>query len=208
MRSFLAGLTLAIALTLTTGLGVAQGAGKHDHSGHSDLPGAEGGFSPHSVYQLETPWVNEVGDDYSLSDLSHHPVVTAMIYTSCEYACPLIIGKMLAIYDGLDENMRKNTRFVLFSFDPERDTPDKLNPYKKSQSIDKPEWMVLTSGDDDAPLELAVALGVRYKKTPDGEFAHSNIITVLDGQGVPVYQMVGLDKPVSEALDAVTHSTH
>ncbi len=173
---------------------------------HEELPGASGGFMPHSVYHLDTQWLNEVGDGYELSELSDRPVVCAMIYTTCEFACPLIVGKMLAIYDGLDEDVRRETRFVLFSFDPERDTPDRLNPYKKASSIDKPEWMVLTSESDDAPLELAVALGVRYKKTPDGEFAHSNIITVLDGEGVPSYQMVGLDRPTEEAVAAVTEA--
>lgn len=180
--------------------------GHGGHGMHEELPGASGGFMPHSVYHLDTQWLNEVGDGYELSELSDHPVVCAMIYTTCEFACPLIVGKMLAIYDGLDEDVRRETRFVLFSFDPERDTPDRLNPYKKASSIDKPEWMVLTSESDDAPLELAVALGVRYKRTPDGEFAHSNIITVLDGEGVPSYQMVGLDRPTAEAVDAVTEA--
>ena len=205
---------LAIVLFIIGATNVAQ-SGHHKHKmdhgemGHVELPGLEGGFMPHSVFHLDTHWLNETGDHYELSDLSPHPVVSAMIYTSCEFACPLIIAKMLTIYDGLDEDRRKDTRFVLFSFDPERDIPSKLNPYKKASNIDKDEWMVLTSTNDDAPLELAVVLGVRYKKVGGtGDFAHSNIITVLDGDGVPVYQMVGLDKPTEEAIEAIEHASH
>ncbi len=197
---------ISAALVLS-GLGVSQAAaGEPDaHGGHQELSAA--GFSSESVYQLETHWIDETGADFPLAQLAPHPLVAAMIYTSCEYACPLIVGKMISAYHALDEHTRRHARFVLFSFDPTRDTPDKLNPYKKSQDIDQPEWRVLTSADDDAPLELAVALGVRYRPSADGEFAHSNIITVLDHQGVPSYQMVGLNHPVEEIVEAVVRAS-
>ena len=176
------------------------------HADHQELSGAAGGHSQDSVYHLETRWLNEAGDDFVLSSLAPRPVVAAMVYTSCEYACPIIIGRMISVYHALHESERDRVRFVLFSFDPRRDTPDKLNPYKKQKNIDKPQWMVLTSTDEDAPLELAVALGIRYKPLPDGNFAHSNIITVLNGQGVPVHQMIGMDRPVDKVVEAVRGS--
>ena len=168
---------------------------------HETLP-ADAILASGSLHQLDAVWTDGDGDRLRLADLSPHPVVAAMIYTSCEYACPLIVGKMLEIYDGLDEEVRSDTRFVLFSFDPERDTPAKLNPYKQARGIDKDEWMMLTA-DDDAARELAVALGVRYKPTPDGEFAHSNIITVIDRQGVPSFQLLSLGESTAEAIAAV-----
>jgi protein SCO1/2 len=70
----------------------------------------------------------------------------------------------------------------------------------------------LLTAADDAVLELAVVLGVRYKKAGGGDFAHSNLITVLDSGGVPVYRQSGLDRPPDEALDKLremlAHSHH
>ena len=183
-------------------IGVGVGIGHHHYQG--ELP-PTAGITSDSLYQLDALWTDGTGEQLRLADLSPHPVVAAMIYTSCEYACPLIVGKMLEIYDGLDEKVRSDTRFVLFSFDPERDTPAQLNPYKKARGIDKDEWIVLTA-DDDAARELAVALGVRYRPTPDGEFAHSNIITVIDRQGVPSFQSLRLDDPATEAIAAVAQA--
>ncbi len=195
--------TFCIALFACAGLAsCATDHAARDHQ-HTELPA--GSYADDSLYQLDSAWISDYGNSMQLGDLAPHPVVTAMIYTSCEYACPLIVGKMLALYDQLDENVRSDTRFVLFSFDPERDTPDKLKPYKRSQHIDKPEWLVLTA-DDEAALELAVALGVRYKPIANGDFAHSNVITVLDRSGVPVHQMARLDEPEADALEAIRNA--
>ena len=179
---------------------LAAFAGAQHHHHHEELPAAQ--FGSGSLYQLDSLWTDGNGEQIRLASLAPHPVVAAMIYTSCEYACPLIVGKMLEIYEGLDEEVRADTRFVLFSFDPQRDSPDRFNPYKQAKGIDKKEWMILVA-DDEAARELAVALGVRYKPTADGEFAHSNTITVIDRQGVPSFQLLRLDDPSAEAIAAV-----
>jgi protein SCO1/2 len=41
-------------------------------------------------------------------------------------------------------------------------------------------------------MEMAALLGIRYKKLPDGEFAHSNVITLLNPEGEIVHQQIGL----------------
>ena len=179
---------------------IGAGAGiKHHH--HHELP-PTGDFASDSLHQLDAVWTDSDGEQLQIADLGPHPLVAAMIYTSCEYACPLIVGKMMEIYDGLGEEVRADTRFVLFSFDPQRDTPEKINSYRQERGIDKQEWSVLTA-DDEAAQQLALALGVRYQPTPDGEFAHSNIITVIDRLGVPSFQLLGLDEPAAEAIAAV-----
>ena len=102
-------------------------------------------------------------------------------------ACPLIVRDMLAIYRALDDAERAAANFVLFSFDPQRDTPSTMRRYATEKNLPAPDWTLLAA-NDDATLELAVALGVRYKPLAGGDFAHSNIVFVLDCGGTPMHR--------------------
>jgi hypothetical protein len=52
-------------------------------------------------------------------------------------------------------------------------------------------------------LELAVRLGVRYRKDPQGGFAHSNLITILNLQGDIVHQHVGLQQSLADTIAVI-----
>jgi len=56
----------------------------------------------------------------------------------------------------------------------------------------------LVRGDPDDVLEMAALLGVRFREMADGEYAHSNIITILDAQGAILYQQQGLGSDLTE----------
>jgi protein SCO1/2 len=58
------------------------------------------------------------------------------------------------------------------------------------------EWTLL-SGQPDDVLELAALLGVQYRQTRAGQFAHSNVITVLNAKGEIVHQQVGLNEDIT-----------
>jgi hypothetical protein len=44
--------------------------------------------------------------------------------------------------------------------------------------------MDVLHGSDDAVRTLSVLLNVQYEKDADGNFSHSNLISVLDQQGI------------------------
>ena len=58
----------------------------------------------------------------------------------------------------------------------------------------------LLHGSDDDVLELAALLGVKYKQEANGQFAHSNIITVVNADGEIVHQLTGLGQEVNETV--------
>ncbi len=167
---------------------------------HQVLPPAE--IGDYSVYQLESVWLNHHGARQNLAALAGRPTVAAMIYTACEYACPLIVRDMLAVYHALDAAERGLANFVLFSFDPKRDTPQAMRRYAVEKNLPAPDWTLLAA-DDDATLELAVALGVRYKPLAGGDFAHSNVVFVLDCNGTPAHRQEGLGVAPAEAVTAL-----
>jgi protein SCO1/2 len=143
-----------------------------------------------SLYQLDTKFTNDRGETVKLSSLRGHPVVVAMFFSSCQGACPILVGDMGQIRDKLPTAIRKQTAFVLISFDLDHDTPATLQDYRNKRHLDS-QWTLLR-GDDDSTREIAALLGVKYKKTPTGTFAHSNLITVLNPEGEIVHQREGL----------------
>ena len=58
-------------------------------------------------------------------------------------------------------------------------------------------------GAPDDVLELAALLGVKFKKDARGQFAHSNVITVLNGDGEVGHQHLGLNRDVTAAATAI-----
>ena len=50
-------------------------------------------------------------------------------------------------------------------------------------------------------------LGVKYKQDANGNFSHSNLITVLNAGGEIVHQRTGLQGDVAEMVRAITEAT-
>jgi protein SCO1/2 len=170
------------------------------HAGHAELPTAA--FATDSLYHLTSMWTTASGQRLRLGNLRGKVQVLAMAYTTCEYACPLLVNTMQRLATEVPEELRGQVGFVLVTFDPERDIPEVLQAYGDKMRLDPRRWVLLHGQPDDV-LELAVLLGVRYKKEPKGGFAHSNLITVLDEAGTIVYRHEGLYHPVEQTLTAI-----
>lgn len=156
----------------------------------------------HSVYHLDSKWTDARGEQVELSSLAGHPVVLAMVYTSCQMSCPLTIDQMKRIEAKLDPKARANARFVLVSFDPARDTPKRLAEVARERRLTGANWVLLT-GTDDSVRELAAVLGFKFERLESGDFTHSNILTVLGRDGVIKTQLSGTDADLAAAAHAV-----
>ncbi len=170
-----------------------------------ELPAATA--SEGSVYDLDSEWLDQNGKKIKLSELKGNIRILAMGYTSCKFACPRILANIQRIERALIE---KNTdlshvTFSFISIDPETDTPERLKELEKNYQLDPKHWTLLT-GDEDGVLELAVALGMKYRKTSTLDFAHSNIITILAADGTLLQQTTGLDADLSKPLDAIQNA--
>ncbi|MDF1798914.1 MAG: SCO family protein [Planctomycetota bacterium] len=197
-------------------LAAALAAGCHEH-GPVGAAGAEGasccaeeapaavglGDLPQtSLYLLEEPFTDQSGATFELADLRGKPVVAAMIFTNCSYACPRILADLRSIEAGLSAEQRSEVRFLLVSMDTLRDTPEVLANYATEKQLDTSRWTLL-HGSDFAVRGIAAALGVRYKRDVNGDFAHSNLITVLDQGGRIEHQLEGLNADTSGSLAAL-----
>lgn len=173
-------------------------AGAHDK--HGEVPSAQA--ATESMFHFESEWKDQDSATFKLESLQGKPAVVSMLYTHCESACPLTISDMSRIQDGLSEKARKETRFVVFSLDSKRDTPARLKETAKKHKVDLSTWKFVTA-DSDAVRELAAALGVKYKELKNGEYSHTNLISVLDAKGIIVHRQEGLKKDPKATIQTV-----
>ncbi len=157
-----------------------------------------------SVYDLDSRWKTQEGEELALKDLQGKVRIVAMGYTSCKYACPRIIADLQRIERELKDETLGTDRVSLsfISIDPETDTPARMKKLEKDYKFDPKRWLLLT-GDEDGVLELAVALGMKYRQTTALDFAHSNIITVLAPDGRIVHQTAEIGADLSRTLAAI-----
>ncbi|MFA5057786.1 MAG: SCO family protein [Opitutaceae bacterium] len=159
-------------------------------------------FTERSLYQLDATWTTDAGQPFRLAELRGRPVVLAMFFTSCGYACPRIVNDMIRIRETLPPAVRSQAMFVLVSFDHERDTVAALHAYREAHELPAANWLLLRGAPGDI-RELAAVLGVSYKQNALGMFDHSNLITVLNSAGEIVHQRAGLEGGLTEAARAV-----
>jgi len=156
-----------------------------------------------SIYQLKSSWTRQDGKKVPLSSLKGSYVVLAMIYTSCEGACPLLVKDLKKIERAIPAKQKARVRFALVSFDSKRDTVAKLKKYASAHDLDEAHWS-LYRGSGASVRELAMVLGLKYKEDADGDFEHSNLITLLDPDGRISVQLSGLKQDPTPLLDAIT----
>lgn len=186
-RLFVVGL---ISISISTGV-LGSGAAVSERKDGTDRQEA-------SLFSLGEKWIDQDGKPFAWRDNAYDSTILTMIYTTCASACSLTIQKMVAFQKKLPSEMRNRVRVVLFSFDPKRDTPSALKKFATSRKLDLSQVSLLTSNDEDART-LATVLDFRFKKLANGEFSHSNQITILNRNGAVIFQSSSLDA-ASETL--------
>ena len=162
-----------------------------------NLPPAK--FTDKSIYQVESTWTTDGGKEIKLGALAGKPQVVLMFFSKCAYACPILVTDLQRIEAALPPELRTRAGFTLVSFDSQRDTPSVLADYRRSRRLTGENWTLLHGRPDDV-LELAALLGIRYKQGADGQFMHSNVITLLNAKGEVVFQLSGLDADPQEMV--------
>lgn len=156
-----------------------------------------------SIYQLESKWTSDVGREIQLRILRGKPQVLVMFYANCQWACPLLVHDLKRIESALPEKLRDEVGFVLVSFDPKRDTVEALRAYRKTQELSTKRWTLLRGAADDV-RELAAVLGINFREDALGQFAHSNLITILNRDGEIAGQIKGVNQESDMAIGLLT----
>lgn len=163
----------------------------------------EQNMSGNSIFNLSTVWHNQNGDSLQFKSLQGKTLVVVMIYTSCKSACPILVAKMKTIESKISRKDIEKVSLVLVSIDPETDTPEHLKEFAKTNKMEEPQWIFLSS-NEEATQEFANVLSMKYKKISPIDFSHSNIITIFNPKGVMVSQEEGLEINVDNVVNTVS----
>lgn len=189
---------LVVLFVLIVGLSVVSA---YAHGGHQVMTQGQPLLGT-SIYNLSSQWTDQNARDVALASLRGQPVVVVMAYTSCKDMCPLIVRNVQEIEGQLSSAQQAKIRFALFSFDSENDIPDRLREFASERKLNLSHWILL-HGDGKDVQNLAATLGVKYRRISSGDYDHSNVITILDREGVIAYQQTSLQDNKQDIMDAI-----
>ena len=135
-----------------------------------------------SLYQLPITLVTQDGKSFQLPERRGKAQLVSMFYTSCQYVCPLIIDTMKKTQAALPAAERARLDVLLVSFDPERDTPQRLKEVFGQRKLDARSW-TLARTDEHSVRKLAALLGVQYRALVNMDINHSTALVLLDADG-------------------------
>jgi protein SCO1/2 len=155
-----------------------------------------------SLYLLDSRWTSDVGRQIKLDALRGRSQIVALFFTHCEYACPILVGELKTIESKLPPDVLGQVDFLLVSIDSKRDTPAELAAFRTKRELTAERWTLLRGEPDDV-RELAALLGVNYAEDARGQFAHTNLITLLNVEGEIAFQHTGLKQDPALLLAAI-----
>lgn len=156
-----------------------------------------------SLYDLKTKWRDIHDQEVSVDIAKGSYVIIGMVYTACPHACPMTISKIKDLTKAMNEAGIKDIKVVLASFDVKNDRPKSLKRYQEGQKLDPKIWSFLAANSDSDARQLAVTLGITYKDIGKGDFSHSNVITLLDKNGVILEKIDNLNAGPTAFIEAI-----
>ena len=132
--------------------------------------------------------INQLGDTVSLDDINGSIIIADFFFTRCPSICPTLTKNMKELQDAMkmkDSRRRIDSsyvRFISFSVDPERDTPEVLKRYADKYGVNHDTWWFLT-GDKQKIYDYALnelKLGLQDGNGVDSNFIHTSKFVLID----------------------------
>jgi len=124
--------------------------------------------------------VDQAGQIRSSDELRGSVWIADFIFTHCSTVCPVLTAKMVQVQRAIRD---PRVRFVSFSIDPDRDTPDALREYARRWAPDETRWTLLaTTKQSLAAVVAGMKTFVQPQAEPNAEL-HTSEFFLVDGQG-------------------------
>lgn len=159
-------------------------------------------YSSNSLYSIPLQWKDDQSRDTTLNAFQGKNIVLAMVYTSCRSVCPLIVSKLKKIEKAAAAK-NLEIEFVLVSLDPERDSPQMLEAFRKRENLSSQNWHLLVGSAADT-RKLSNLISFNYSKNSlSGEIMHSNKISLLNKEGEIISVSDGLNDEIEPFIAKV-----
>lgn len=125
------------------------------------------------------------------------PLLVSFIYTSCAVECPTITNSVASSIKEVQKELGDNFNVLSISFDPERDTPERLREYGR-HFVENFNTIRFATGSEDEIKMLTKEFGFYFEKADQG-FRHLNMVSVVSADG-RLYKQVYSSRIVSEDI--------
>ncbi len=131
-------------------------------------------------------FTNQDGNRLTNEDLRGKFVFYTFTRTGCTGDCPdpaVAMREMQELVAGLDTGGLP-VEFVTISFDPENDTPEKLQAYAESLDADLSNWHFVTGDPTRLKNVIGGGFSTYYEEMEDGSFKFDPAFVLVDGWGI------------------------
>jgi cytochrome oxidase Cu insertion factor (SCO1/SenC/PrrC family) len=126
---------------------------------------------------------DETGAPRRLAEITRGKItMMSFVYTQCVDLCPLATMRMALFQDLVAEqpDLARDVRLVTMSFDPVRDTPERMAEQAALWRADAgPEWLFVTSPDEASLKPVLAAYDQRVVAVPGPDGAEASLTHVL-----------------------------
>ena len=129
--------------------------------------------------------------------------MVSFIYTSCIHICPTITLSLSNVVKEKTGRLGKDFNILTVSFDPDKDTPQKLKEFGSNFTKDFAHWRFTTAGKETID-RMTRDFGFFYKKEGD-TYQHINMVSVVDANGQILNHIYGIDFKPDQVLGPIYH---
>ncbi|GIQ68436.1 SCO family protein [Xylanibacillus composti] len=147
-------------------------------------------LSKRSAYPVQKPapaftFTHVDGSEVSIENTNGKARLVYFYFSHCPNVCQPTNYLISQVQDKLQANGETGEHTALFSitFDPERDTTERLKEYAGKYNADLNHWYFLR-GEVEYSREIAKEYGIAIQELDGGEdFAHTNAMILVDKEG-------------------------
>ncbi|MFD3260307.1 SCO family protein [Paenibacillus lentus] len=147
---------------------------------------------------------NVDGDNVALEDTNGKVRLFYFFFSNCPDVCPITTLRLSQVQDELKEKglFGKDATIVSITFDPERDTKERLKEFGDKFKADYSGWYFLR-GDQGQVIDLAMnSFKILVNQDKDGNFVHMDLIGLVDRKG-NIREMIRPDATAEEIASIV-----
>ena len=166
------------------------------------------------VSRTQNEFLNQDSANVKFPEITKGKItLMAMVYTHCPDICPMTTHNMHLVEQRLSEKTLQQTRFVVITFDPNRDTPTVLKKFAEIRDISFDRWNFLTgnqSNTNDVKLKFDVkSVEADSSYDNDGNLTyyviHTDRISLIDQDGKLRKNYKGSVADINEMIEDINY---
>lgn len=134
------------------------------------------------MYAPDFELENSKGQTVKLSDYDDKVKLVYFFFSFCPDVCPLSTQNLTEVQNLLIDKklFGDKVQMLSISFDPKRDTGERLQQFSDSYGVNSAGWTFLRGNDEEQMKMLAQQYGIGVQKDAKGNFMHTNIVLLVD----------------------------